>query len=36
VDAQGPNYKGDWHFIEVVFVLNSISGGVGVADGGIL
>jgi hypothetical protein len=35
VDAAGPNYKADWHFVEVYFSMNSITGGVGVADGKI-
>jgi hypothetical protein len=34
-DSPGSTYKSDWHFIEVYFELNSISGGVGVADGKI-
>jgi len=29
----GPGYKGDWNHIEVYLQLNSISGGIGVADG---
>lgn len=29
----GPGYKGDWHFVEAYFQLNSISNGKGVADG---
>ena len=29
----GPGYKGDWNHIEVYLQLNSVSGGVGVADG---
>lgn len=32
-DTPGANYKGDWHFVETYFELNSISGGVGVPDG---
>ncbi|MBK8997262.1 MAG: hypothetical protein IPM35_16145 [Myxococcales bacterium] len=35
VDAAGPSYKGDWHFVEVYFAMNSIQGGKGVADGKI-
>lgn len=35
VDAQGPRYKSDWHFVEVYFELNSIQAGVGVPDGKI-
>ncbi len=29
----GPGYKGDWHFVEVYYQLNSIQNGKGVADG---
>jgi hypothetical protein len=29
----GPGYKGDWHFVEAYFQLNSIQNGKGVADG---
>ncbi|HYR13869.1 MAG TPA: fibronectin type III domain-containing protein, partial [Mycobacterium sp.] len=29
----GPGYKGDWNHVEVYFQLNSVAGGVGVADG---
>jgi len=29
----GPGYKGDWNHVEVYFQLNSVVGGVGVADG---
>jgi hypothetical protein len=32
-DAAGPLYKGDWHHVEVVFVLNSVVNGIGQADG---
>ncbi|MHC4740266.1 MAG: fibronectin type III domain-containing protein, partial [Planctomycetota bacterium] len=32
-DSQGDYYKGDWHFIEAYFQLNSIVEGIGVADG---
>jgi hypothetical protein len=35
VDAAGPSYKGDWHFVEVYFAMNSVSGGKAVADGKI-
>jgi len=35
VDGAGPNYKSDWHFVEVFFQMNSIRNGVGVADGKI-
>jgi len=35
VDAAGPNYKGDWHFVEVYFRMNTIQGGKGVPDGKI-
>jgi hypothetical protein len=35
VDAAGPNYKADWHFVEVYFQMNTIQGGVGVPDGKI-
>jgi len=31
--SPGPGYKGDWNHIEVYLQLNSISGGIGVADG---
>ncbi len=34
-DDPGPTYKGDWHFIEAYFEMNSIAAGVGVADGRI-
>jgi hypothetical protein len=34
-DAAGPNYKADFHYVEVYFQMNSIRGGVGVADGKI-
>lgn len=34
-NATGPSYKGDWHLVEALFELNSIQGGVGVADGKI-
>ncbi len=33
VNAAGPNYKADWHFVEVYFEMNSIVAGKGVADG---
>jgi hypothetical protein len=33
VDAAGPNYKADWHFVEVYFAMNSIQNGQGVPDG---
>jgi hypothetical protein len=33
VDATGPSYKGDWHFVEVYFQMNTIRNGVGIADG---
>jgi len=29
----GPGYKGDWHFVEVYFQLNSIQNGKGMPDG---
>lgn len=32
-DASGPNYKGDWHYVEAYFKLNSIVNGKGVPDG---
>lgn len=32
-DSPGAYYKNDWHHIEAYFKLNSISGGIGVADG---
>ena len=35
VDAAGPNHKGDWHFVEVYFAMNSVRDGVGVPDGRI-
>ena len=35
VDAAGPNYKGDWHFVEVYFAMNSVRDGVGIPDGKI-
>jgi len=31
--SPGPGYKGDWNHVEAYFQANSISGGVGVADG---
>src|SRR3989442_1589089 len=31
--APGPGYKGDWHFVEAYFQLNSIQNGIGVPDG---
>jgi hypothetical protein len=33
LDQAGPRYKGDWHFIECCFKMNSIINGIGVADG---
>jgi hypothetical protein len=33
VNAAGPNYKGDWHKVEVYFQLNSIVNGIGQRDG---
>jgi hypothetical protein len=35
VDAAGPTYKADWHFVEVYFAMNSVRNGVGVPDGKI-
>jgi len=35
VDAAGPQYKGDWHYVEVYFEMNTIASGAGVADGKI-
>lgn len=32
-NTAGPYYKGDWHFIEAYFKLNSIVNGIGVPDG---
>jgi hypothetical protein len=32
-DATGPNYKGNWHLIEVYFKLNTIVGGIGQQNG---
>jgi len=32
-DSAGSYYKNDWHFIEVYFKLNTISGGIGQRDG---
>ena len=32
-DNPGQYYKNDWHHIEAYFKLNSISGGIGIADG---
>lgn len=32
-DTPGQYYKNDWHFIEAYLKLNTISGGVGIADG---
>jgi hypothetical protein len=32
---QGPYYKNDWHFIEALWKMNTISNGVGVPDGSI-
>ena len=29
-DVAGPNYKGDWHYVEAYFKLNSIVNGKGV------
>lgn len=34
-DEAGPNYKGDWHFVEVYFEMNSIQNGAGIPDGKI-
>jgi hypothetical protein len=34
-EMPGANYKGDWHFVEVYFEMNTIQGGAGVADGKI-
>jgi len=34
-DAAGPNYKGDWHFVEVYFAMNDIQAGKGVPNGKI-
>ena len=34
-NSAGPYYKNDWHFVEAYFELNSIAGGVGVANGKI-
>lgn len=31
--STGPYYKGDWHFVETYFKLNSVVNGVGVKDG---
>jgi hypothetical protein len=33
LDQAGPFYKGDWHFIESCFIMNSIANGKGLADG---
>jgi hypothetical protein len=35
IDAAGPNYKADWHFVEVYFEMNSIQGGAGIPNGKI-
>ena len=35
VDAAGANHRGDWHFVEVYFAMNSVRDGVGVPDGRI-
>jgi len=32
-DTPGPNYKNDWHFVEAVVKMNSVSGGKGMNDG---
>lgn len=32
-DSPGPYYKSDWHFIESYFQMNSVSNGIGIADG---
>jgi len=32
-DERGKNYKGDWHFVEALFKLNSIQDGKGIPDG---
>jgi hypothetical protein len=29
----GPGYKNDWNFVEAYFQMNSVVGGIGVADG---
>jgi hypothetical protein len=34
-DQAGPSFKGDWHFVEVYFELNTVENGVGVPDGKI-
>jgi hypothetical protein len=34
-DAGGGRYKGDWHFVEAYFQMNSVQSGVGVPDGKI-
>ncbi len=34
-DTAGPYYKGDWHFIEAYFEMNSVPDGAGVPDGRI-
>jgi hypothetical protein len=34
-DTPGPNYKADFHYVEVYFEMNSIQGGVGIPDGKI-
>lgn len=33
LDTPGPYYKGNWHFIEAYFKLNSVSNGIGIPDG---
>jgi hypothetical protein len=35
VDDAGPFYKGDWHFVEIYFEMNTIAGGIAQADGKI-
>jgi hypothetical protein len=35
VDSAGAFYKGDWHFVEVYFEMNSVDGGVGSPNGKI-
>lgn len=34
-DSSSPYYKGNWHFVEVYFEMNSVIGGVGQRDGKI-
>ena len=33
LDESGPDYKGEWHFVEVYVRLNSIADGIGQNDG---